>query len=285
MMGRWYALRAGVDEDVAEAIETHYQPRGASDSVPASPIAARLAVADRADALVGCFGIGLVPSGSADPFALRRAALGMMRIALEGPIDVDVRASLKAAHAAYAAQDKPLSEPDEVLGALDTFFRARLRAYHGERMATELVDACLGAWDGGSLRDLSRRLEALEAFRQEAAFESLAVAFKRAHNLAAKEAPDDGPYDVSAMTEDAERALADAWSSLEAEITAAAGEGDYRRALLRVAEALREPIDRFFEEVFVMVDDAAVRDNRLRLLASIDRALSAIAHFHLLGGS
>ncbi|MFK7986618.1 MAG: glycine--tRNA ligase subunit beta [Sandaracinaceae bacterium] len=285
LMGRWYATKAGVDAAVAEAIETHYQPRGAKDGVPTSAVAARLAVADRADALVGCFGIGLVPSGSADPFALRRASLGMIRIAIEGPIDVDVRASLKAAHAAYAGQDKPVATEAEVLASLDTFFRARLKAFHGDRLATELVDACLGAWDGGSIRDLSRRLDALETFRQEAAFESLAVAFKRAHNLAVKEAPDAGPYDVSAMTEDAERALAAAWSSLEAEITAAAEQGDYGRALSRVAETLREPIDRFFEEVFVMVDDTTVRDNRLRLLASIDRALSAIAHFHLLGGS
>lgn len=279
-MGRFYALDAGVDPEVARAIEEHYLPRGASDSVPTSAAAARLAVAERADALVGCFGIGLVPSGSADPFALRRATLGVIRVALEGPIDVDVRAALGTAHDAYVAQAKPVGEKGAVLAALDEFFRGRLRVHLGADRPTDAVDACLGAWGGGSLRDLRARLDALEAFRKLAAYEALAVAFKRAYNIAKDVAPAD--VDATLLAEDTERALAERWRSVGAKVEEHTSAGRYREALALVADQLREPIDRFFEEVFVMVDDAAVRENRLRLLGSIARALSAIAHFHLL---
>jgi len=282
-MGRWYAERGDVDAEVARAIEEHYLPRGAGDDVPSTAASARLAVAERADALVGCFGIGLVPSGSADPFALRRAALGVIRIALEGPIDVDVAATLGAAHHAYEAQDKPVAARDEVLGALDEFFRARLRVHLGADAPTDAVDACLGAWAGGSLRDLAARLEALQAFRELPAYESLAVAFKRAYNIA-KDTPA-ADVDASLLAEDAEKALSERWAALAPKIEAHVEAGEYAPALTLVAEELREPIDRFFDEVFVMVEDVAVRDNRLRLLGSIARTLTAIAHFHLLSAA
>lgn len=282
IMGRWYALKQGVDEVVADAIRDHYLPRGASDAVPSAVPSARLAVAERADALVGCFGIGLVPSGSADPFALRRATIGILRIALEGPIDVDVRATLAAAHAAYRAQDKPVKGEAEVLSALDEFFRGRLRAFLTERHPTDLVDACLAAWGGGSLRDLRARLDALEAFRALPAYESLAVAFKRAYNIAKD--VDVAPVDAALLAEDAEKALAERWAAVEPRVAASTEAGDYQTALTLVAEELREPIDRFFDEVFVMVEDEALRTNRLRLLAGIAHTLTDIAHFHLLGG-
>ncbi|MCB9591377.1 MAG: glycine--tRNA ligase subunit beta [Sandaracinaceae bacterium] len=279
-MGRFYAERSGVDLEVARAIEEHYLPRGAGDGVPTTASAARLAVAERADALVGCFGIGLVPSGSADPFALRRATLGVIRVALEGPIDVDVRATLAAAHAAYEAQAKPVGARDEVLQALDEFFRGRLRAHFAAELPGDVVDACLGAWAGGSVRDLRARLDALDAFRGLPAYEALAVAFKRAYNIA-KDVPP-GDVDAALLTEPAEQALAERWRSVGARVEEHAAAGHYQEALTLVAEELREPIDRFFEEVFVMVEDEAVRTNRLRLLGSIARTLTAIAHFHLL---
>jgi glycyl-tRNA synthetase beta chain len=280
IMGRWYALKAGTDETVAGAVRGHYLPRGAGDAVPVGETSAQLGVADRADVLVGCFGIGLIPSGSADPFALRRATLGIVRIALEGPIDVDVRATLAAAHAAYTGQGKGVGDELEVLAKLDEFFRGRLRAYFTERHPNDVVDACLGAWDGGSIRDLGARLEALEGFRQLAAYDSLAVAFKRAYNIA-KDVPG-GAIDAGLLAEDAEKALAETWASVRERIAESTADGRYDEALALVASELREPIDRFFEEVFVMVDDEAVRANRLRLLGSIASTLTAIAHFHLL---
>ena len=281
IMGRWYALKADVNEAVADAIRGHYLPRGASDGVPASPASALLAVAERADVLVGCFGIGLIPSGSADPFALRRATVGVVRIALEGPIDVDVRETLAAAHSAYRAQDKPVGEESEVLAKLDEFFRARIRAYLTERHDNDVVDACLGAWTTGSLRDLAARLEALEGFRRLPAYEALAVAFKRAYNIAKD--VDAHEVDPALLAEDEEKALAATWASVRERIASATAAGRYEEALGLVASDLREPIDRFFEKVFVMVEDDAVRNNRLRLLGSIAHTLSAIAHFHVLG--
>jgi glycyl-tRNA synthetase beta chain len=243
-------------------------------------------VADRADVLVGCFGLGLTPTGSADPFALRRATLGLIRVAFEGPIDVDLRTTFAAAYAAYEAQDKPLAAPEEVLPQLDEFARGRLRAFFDGRHPTDVVEACLGAWDGGSLHDLRARLDALDAFRQQAAYESLAVAFKRAHNITRDVAFEPTwRFDLALADHDAEKALAEKWSTVSASIAAHAESAQYGAALALVAAELREPIDRFFDEVFVMVDDAAIRDNRLRLLLSIATTLSAIAHFHLLAGT
>lgn len=281
-MGRWYALAEGEPGEIADAISDHYLPRGAGDRVPSAPTSARLAVADRADLLVGCFGLGLVPSGSADPFALRRAALGIVRIALEGPADVDLAATLRRAHAVYRAQNKPLDEEDKVVAALDEFFRGRLRAFYGERYPTDLVDACLAAWSGGSIRDLAARIAALDAFRKHPAYESLTVAFTRAYNIA-KDAPP-GDADPKLMTEDAERALAEHFASFAPALHEAAKRAAYEQALNLIAQ-LRAPIDRFFDDdVRVMVDDEALRNNRLRLLGGIARTVNTIAHFHLLQG-
>jgi glycyl-tRNA synthetase beta chain len=281
VMGRWYALAEGLPEEVADAIRDHYLPRGAGDAVPEAAPAARLAVADRADVLVGCFGIGLTPTGSADPFALRRACLGLVRIALEGPIDVDVRAVLGDAWEAYAGQGKPVKGKKEVLEELDGFVRGRLAAWYGERYDGDLVAACLGAWPGSSLRDLGARMEALAAFRKLPAYGDLAVAFKRAFNIA-KDSPDADAPDPALFAEAAEKALWEAFASLRPRVEAAAADGAYGDALDAVAEVLRAPIDRYFDEVFVMVEDPAVRGNRLRTLRAISDTLTALAHFHLL---
>jgi glycyl-tRNA synthetase beta chain len=275
-MGAYYAREQGVSAEIAAAIEEHYLPRGAGDAVPTAPVSAALAVADRMDTLVGCFGIGQKPSGSADPFALRRAALGVIRIALEGPRDVDLRRVLDAAHGFYPPG--VLAPVDEVIAALDEFFRGRLKALYSERFATDLVHACLGAWDGQSVRDLDARIVAVAAFKKLPEYASLAVAFKRAFNIA-KDAPD-GDADPSLFTDDAEKALATAFSLVRPTVDGHVSTGAYDDALGAVARDLRVPIDRFFEEVFVMVDDAKIRDNRLRLLGGIARTLTGIAHFH-----
>ena len=172
-MGRWYALREGIDAAIADAIRDHYRPQGADDVVPDQIVGAVVAVADRIDTLVGCFGIGLVPSGSADPFALRRAALGIIRIALEGPIDVDLRRLIDQAYAAYAG-DAELAPPDEVRATLDSFFRGRIRAMLKDAHGGDVVDACLGAWDGTSVRDLRSRIEAVSELGAAPEFEALA---------------------------------------------------------------------------------------------------------------
>jgi len=279
-MGRWYALREGVDAAVADAIRDHYRPQGADDGVPSQEVGAVVAIADRIDTLVGCFGIGLVPSGSADPFALRRAALGIIRIALEGPIDVDLRWLVDQGYAAYAG-DAKLAPADELRGSLDAFFRGRIRAMLKDSYGGDVVDACLGAWDGTSVRDLRSRIEAVSELGNEPEFEALAVAFKRAFNITKDSGR--GPVDSKLLEAGAETALAERFATVRDQIRTATGERRYGDALKLVAKELGAPIDRYFEEVFVMVDDAKVRENRLRLLGEIADTVNGIAHFHQLG--
>lgn len=279
-MGRFYALEQREPPRAADAIRDHYLPKGAGDEVATDPVGAALAVADRADTLVGCFGIGLVPTGSADPFALRRASLGIVRTALEGPMDVGLRGLLARAHAALTEQGVKLKPADAVLGQLDEFFRARLRAFYGERFPGDLVEACLGAWDGSSIRDLDARVRAVARFRDLPEYASLAVAFKRAFNIA-KDAPE-GEASPGLLADEAEKTLAEIFGALRPTVEAAVERGAYEEALTAIARDLRQPIDRFFEEVFVMVEDEELRNNRLRLLGSIARTLTGIAHFHQL---
>jgi glycyl-tRNA synthetase beta chain len=277
-MGAFYAKEQGVTPRVADAIRDHYLPRGASDALPADVVAAAVAIADRADTLVGCFGIGLTPTGSADPFALRRAALGIVRIALDGPMDVDLRSLLGRAHGLY--EKGVLADEAATVGALDDFFRARLKAYFASH-ATDVVEACLGAWDASSLRDLRTRIAVVDAFRAEnPAYASLATAFKRAFNIA-KDAPE-GDVDASLLVEDAEKALAETFRALRPALGAHIASRHYGDALELVAKELKTPIDRFFENVFVMADDPKIRDNRLRLLKGIADTVTGIAHFHQL---
>lgn len=278
-MGRWYALHEGVDPAVADAIRDHYRPQGADDQVPNQPVGAIVAVADRIDTLVGCFGIGLVPSGSADPFALRRAALGILRIALEGPIDVDLRQLIERAHAAYEG-DATLAPIEQTRAALDEFFRGRIRAMLKDEHGADVVDACLGAWDGSSVRDIQARVDAIEELRAAPEFDALAIAFKRAFNITKDS--ERGPVNSALLEPGAETALAERFAEVRDEIRAATEDRRYAAALKLVAQELGAPIDRFFDEVFVMVDDAEVRENRLRLLGEIADVVHGIAHFHQL---
>lgn len=278
-MGRWYALREGIDPTIANAIRDHYRPQGADDVVPDELVGAVVAVADRIDTLVGCFGIGLVPSGSADPFALRRAALGIIRIALEGPIDVDLRMIIDQAYAEYAG-DADLAPADETRTALDEFFRGRIRALARDQYAGDVVDACIGAWDGASVRDLRTRMEAVAEVRAAPEFEALAIAFKRAFNITKESAR--GAVDPSLLEPGPETELAETFATVRDQIREATTERRYADALKLVAKELRTPIDRFFDEVFVMVDDAELRENRLRLLGEIADTVNRIAHFHQL---
>lgn len=275
-MGRFYAERDGEDAEVCLAIEEHWRPAGASDAVPSSALGSLLSVADRLDTLVGCFAIGQQPKGNADPFGLRRAALGVVRVALEGALDVPLRAAVQ--HAAAGITNVDFDRPalvDEVLA----FFAARLEAQFRGEYGVDLVQAVLGAWGFGSLRDFRARLDALAGFRGAPEYEPLAVAFKRAFNIAPAA---DGVVDPALLEAGAEQALADAFARARGPIDALASEGAYAEALARVATELKEPIDTYFADVFVMVDDERVRANRLALLGQIAGCVSRIVHFHKL---
>jgi glycyl-tRNA synthetase beta chain len=202
--------------------------------------------------------------------------LGVIRIALSGPMDVELGTLLRRAHGLFP--EGVLRPEAEVLGALDDFFRGRLKALHSESHPTDLVQACLGAWDGESIRDLSARIEAVAAFRQMPEYESLAIAFKRAFNIS-KDAPA-GKADPSLYSEDAEKALAEVFEELRPSIEGSVSRGAYDAALGALAKNLKAPIDRFFDEVLVIHDDEKIRDNRLRLLGGITATVTGIVHFH-----
>jgi len=279
-MGRYYAKLEGVSDAVADAIAEHYQPAGADDEVAASKLGALVAVADRMDTLAGCFAIGQKPSSSADPFGLRRAALGVIRTALEGPIDVvlwhwTLPASLPFAHHLV---------PDENLPNLREFFEARLRAYYKASYGGDVVDGTLAAWDFGSIRDLDARMKAVAGFRDHEAFEDLAVAFKRAYNITRDNPPGEGDIDEALLEDGSERDLYDAYQKAEAAIAEHVEAKRYGEALALVGN-LRDPIHRYFDidtGVYVMVDDDTLRTNRLRLLKRISDRVTAIVHFHRL---
>jgi glycyl-tRNA synthetase beta chain len=283
VIGAEYATRQGENSVVADAIFDHYLPRGAEEALPRSDVAALIALADKLDTVVGCFGIGLIPSGTADPYALRRAALGIIRILL------DKRYALPLSQMVDAALDKlgpkPTSPAAETKEAVMRFVRGRFENLMRTRgIAVDAVEAVL-ARGFDDLVDAADRLSALSRFRQDPAFESLATAFKRAANLVEKERESGAlsAVDASLFAEPAERALHERIEALAAEMRELFSRRAYEEAL-RVASGLREPVDRFFTDVLVMAPDARVRDNRLALLRQLRDLADSFADFTRLGG-
>ena len=276
IMGRYYARHDGEPEEVAEALDEQYLPRFAGDRLPATATGQALAVADRLDTLTGIFGIGLLPSGDKDPFALRRAALGVLRILVERRLDLDLVPLLEAAVAGYQARNG-LRFDNTLVAQVFDFMMERLRAYYQERgIAPDVFEAVLARRPGRPL-DFDARLRAVETFRRLPEAESLAVANKRISNILRKAAgPVPEAVEAALLQEPAERDLAAELARLEAEVRPLLAERDYGAALQRLA-ALRGPVDRFFDEVMVMAEDPALRDNRLALLNTLRRLFLQVA--------
>ena len=280
VMGRHYALVGGEPEAVAMAIEEHYRPRFAGDDIPASEIGAVVSIADRLDSLLGIFaGVGQ-PSGSRDPFALRRAALGLVRILLEARIDLPLNRLL-----AVAANQ--LSEGIEIqpslLADVREFIIQRLRTHFGEQgFSSELLESALGSdWD--SLLDLQQRLEALSEFMQLDESESLAQANKRSGNIlrqAGVESFDE--IDEDRLESKQETALFDAISNKEREVLKLTEARDYAGALASLA-TLKGPLDDFFDAVMVMDPDPVLRGNRLAMLHRMKSLFDRIGDLSVLG--
>jgi len=270
-MGRYYAAAGGEDAAVAEAIGEHYLPRFAGDALPGTPAGRVLAIADKLETLAGVFAIGKKPSGNRDPFGLRRAALGIIRILVEGGADIDLQSAIAAA---IALQPAGKTEPGELGEELYAFVSDRLRRYFLDRdagLATETFDAVL-ARRPASLVDFDRRLAAVQKFVGLEPAASLAAANKRIANILRQAGDPDLPaVRAKHLTEDAETSL---WAALGAAREAVApliAARDYTAALTALAE-LRAPVDRFFDDVMVMTEDENLRNNRLALLADL-RAL------------
>lgn len=272
VMGGLYARHEGADEAVWQAIYDQYLPASTDDPLPRGRVGRVTALADRIDTLVGIFGLGLVPTGSRDPFGLRRAAQGAVRIALEGglPLDLD----LVAARAALLYGDRLELSGDEILESLRPFLYDRIRHLLGlAGYAYDEIEAAL-AVGGGSLPDVRARVDALHRVRAEKSFLAVVLAAKRIVNIV-KDHPE-YPLDGDALVEDAEKALYDAFQELRSGIEEAAAAGDYERGLRRIAE-LAEVLDRFFVEVLVMDENRTLRRNRIALLQSIHRSISRLA--------
>jgi glycyl-tRNA synthetase beta chain len=273
VMGRYYALHDGEPSAIADAIAQHYLPRFAGDELPAAGTAQALALADRLDSLIGIFAIGQQPSGDKDPFALRRAALGVIRLCVEKALDVDLHELLKAAAATF---DNELHS-DSAVESVFTYIMDRLRGYyHDQGVSIDLIDAVL-ATGVRRLLDIDQRIKACQAFRQLPEAESLAAANKRISNILKKtEQTIPQHVDPARLTDAAEMQLADELEKMNAAVVPLLDAGDYTSALTRLA-GLRNSVDAFFDQVMVMVDDEALRANRLALLKNLSALFLRVA--------
>jgi len=273
IMGRYYARHDGEADAVANAIEEHYRPRFAGDELPDSVTGQVLALADRLDSLVGIFAIGQQPSGDKDPFALRRAALGVVRICIEKELDIDLEALVKFAAETFDTSVNATSATAEVFG----YVMDRLRAYYQESgVEVDLIDAVL-ATRPTRLLDFDRRIQACRVFRQLPEAESLTTANKRIGNILKKTDQNiPGNVDVSCLVDDAEKQLAEQLSNMSTEVIPLMEAGDYTQALMQLA-GLRESVDAFFDQVMVMADDDTLRANRLSLLQNLSELFLRVA--------
>ncbi|HEX5513117.1 MAG TPA: glycine--tRNA ligase subunit beta [Gammaproteobacteria bacterium] len=281
IMGRYYAVHDQEPAAVADALDEQYRPRFAGDAVAETRLGQILAVADRADTLVGIFAIGREPSGDKDPFALRRAALGLMRTIIERELDVDLRELLATAARHLPSELKAGEKVEQVFD----FCLERLRGYYADQdIATELFDAVAALRPVRPL-DFHHRLLACQAFVRLPEAEALAAANKRIRNIlrkATEEVP--ATVDQSALQEAEEKALQAAVEAAAVEVEPLLAQHRYASALTRLAQ-LRGPVDQFFDKVLVMADDPRVRANRLALLQRLEGLFLRIADISRLPGS
>jgi len=272
-MGCYYARHDGEPEAVALAIHEQYLPRFAGDEVPHSRTGLALALADRLDTLTGIFGIGARPTGAKDPFALRRAAIGVLNILIKAELDLDLRELLEQAAAQHRALPQAAGLAEEVLEYMLDRFRAWTQ---DEGIAVEVYLAVRSRPVTRPL-DFARRVRAVHAFSQREEAAALAAANKRVSNILTKQADEIAEaVDAALLVEDAERALAQALADRRRVVAPLFAEARYSEALDGLS-TLREPVDRFFDEVMVMADDSAVRRNRLAMLAELQALFLEVA--------
>jgi glycyl-tRNA synthetase beta chain len=272
IMGGLYAREEGHPEEIWQAVYDQYLPASTEDRIPRGELGRATGIADRVDTLVGIFGLGLLPTGSKDPFGLRRAAQGVVRIALEGDLRLDFARLIDSAVALYG--DRLKRSAEQVRGDLRPFLADRLRYLLGlQGYAYDEIEAAL-ATTSANLPDLRARVDALHRAREGAGFRTVVQAAKRIANIV-KDAGD-SPFAADLLREPAERELAAAYEGLRAEVEEAAAAGDYARCLSRIA-GLAPVLDRFFVDVLVMDPDPEVRQNRLALLQAIGKVASRTA--------
>lgn len=284
VIGSEYARRQGEDAAVAASITEHYLPKGGHDELPKGDIGALISMADKLDTVVGCFGVGLVPTGTADPYALRRSALGVLNILADKkyPLLVDKMVDL-----ALDLVGPKLTRPrPEVRADVLNFFQGRFENLLKTRgLAFDEVDAVL-ARGFADVSDANARIEALHAFRKDPAFEALASAFKRAANIVQKELGQSAPAPllIGLLREPAEIQLQKKLEESAGQVRSLFAARKYQEAL-RAVSALREPVDQFFNDVLVVAKEPDVKANRLALLAELRGLFDSFADFTKLGGA
>ncbi len=281
IMGRYYAQHDGEPLAVAEALDEQYMPRFAGDALPGGAIGQAVAIAEKLDTLIGVFGIGQIPTGDKDPFALRRAALGALRILIEQGLSLDLLVLLAEAYNGYKGT---LKDP-QVVEQVFTFMMDRLRAYYADSgLLPDTFEAVL-ARKPSQPYDFHRRVEAVDAFRALPEAQSLAAANKRISNILKKEGAENMSGEVKAglLKEPSENKLADLVTDLEKKLAPVFAKRDYQTAMKSLA-GLRASVDDFFDHVMVNVDDAAVRENRLVLLNRLRALFLEIADLSQLQG-
>ena len=277
VMGMHYARHDGEDEEVAVALNEQYMPRFAGDELPKSLVASAVALADKFDTLTGIFGIGQAPKGSADPFALRRAALGALRIIVEKNLPLDLEDLVKKSAALFG--DK-LTNQNVVSDVVD-FMLGRFRAwYQDEGIAVDVIQAVL-ARRPTRPADFDARVRAVSHFRTLDSAEALAAANKRVANILAKAEGDIGAIDVALCVEPAEQVLAQSVLTLAKEVQPLIAQGEYTAVLDKLA-GLRQPVDNFFDNVMVNAEDAKLRQNRLAILNTLQGLFLQVADISLL---
>lgn len=273
VMGGIYARLDGESEWVWQAVADQYQPAGLDGALPRNPLSAVVGLADRLDSLAALFSVGEIPSGSRDPFALRRAALGAVRICAQAPLPVDLAGAVAAAFALRSESGE--DDGTDRATALAGFMADRVRHFliAVEQIQPDVADAVL-ATGWGVLPDVVARARALQEVRQEEVFGSLAVAFKRVRNMLSRAGA--GVWDPSSLTEESEVELERTVASAERAVAAALEQGRYPQAL-RALAVVAGPLDRFFTEVLVLCDEERLREARLALLARVDAVFSRLA--------
>ncbi|MBF0611825.1 MAG: glycine--tRNA ligase subunit beta [Magnetococcales bacterium] len=278
IMGGYYARHDGEEDSVAQAIAQHYRPQGAADELPTTPLATILSLADKLDTLAGCFGVGLAPTGAKDPFALRRAALGIIRMLLNGQISLPLQPLLMEACQRFVEQGVlQAGEVPSICQTILTFFHGRLEPYlRGEGLEYDLIDAVL-ALAPDNLYDAAVRIRSLARFKGMASYGSLVAANKRIANILNKSVEEGvviPTLNPQLLSQEAEQRLVQEVTAVGQQVTAAGS--DYGQALDALA-TLREAIDQFFDAILVMDPDPAIRGNRLALLHQVRETFRRVA--------
>lgn len=278
VMGMHYARHDGEAEEVALAQNEQYMPRFAGDNLPTNVISCAVAIADKFDTLVGIFGIGQAPKGDKDPFALRRAAIGALRIMVEKSLPLDILDLVAKSQALFGEKLTNLNVSTDVF----EFMLGRFRAwYQDEGIEVDVIQAVLARRPTKPV-DFDRRVKAVSHFRTLDAAEALAAANKRVSNILAKnDITTQGDVNESLLSDDAEKVLASHVAKFATELAPLYANGDYQEALSQLA-GIRESVDNFFDNVMVMADDEAVKQNRLALLSQLSRLFLDIADISVL---